>query len=377
MSSDSRSHVVPPAEDATNGTSVSDDDSDNLDAILDQALEDFDNAPPVIPISPVLKATPQQPQLPQFPPLPTPFALSQQQPPPQQQSEQLPQPSPEDIMNMMGEFWKFAAEGAGDEKDNNAQDISAEEKQLLERMDALLKTLVEEAVKEDTSRPQDSQIASSSSPATSSSNTTSTSNNTKPQSSSSTQPQPPTQQSQTPADEIHKNVLETLKMMTQSAQQIEEENQYAGGASSTDAAGLDEASQSLATAFEKLIGGLGSEDSPELEGMFETVINQLMSKDLMYGPMKEACDKYPEWLERNKNNSNIARDQYEKYQQQYTLLQQLVLVYERTPNDSTAIFELMEQISQCGQPPSELVEALGQGQSPDLSNIDPANCSVM
>jgi len=161
-------------------------------------------------------------------------------------------------------------------------------------------------------------------------------------------------------------------MMSQSAQQLEEETPFSAGD-----VGADETSQSIAAAFEKLIGGLGNEDSPELENMFEAVINQLMSKDLMYGPMKEACEKYPEWLQRNKDNSSISRDQYTKYQEQHRLLQQLVCVYERSPSDSSAVFSLMEQISQCGQPPSELVESLGTGEGPDLSNVDPANCSVM
>ena len=67
------------------------------------------------------------------------------------------------------------------------------------------------------------------------------------------------------------------------------------------------------------LGGLPSNFNPDefMDGMME----QLLSKELMYEPMKEVCLKFPNWLSKNKNS--LSEDEYEMRTKQYQCFQQV------------------------------------------------------
>ncbi|EOA22011.1 hypothetical protein CARUB_v10002534mg, partial [Capsella rubella] len=43
---------------------------------------------------------------------------------------------------------------------------------------------------------------------------------------------------------------------------------------------------------------------------------------------------------------------------QYELIKELNLVYEKEPNNSTKIMEIMQKMQECGQPPSDIVQEM-------------------
>ncbi|GLT91070.1 hypothetical protein SLE2022_089790 [Rubroshorea leprosula] len=107
--------------------------------------------------------------------------------------------------------------------------------------------------------------------------------------------------------------------------------------------------------FEELAGG-----SQNMESIVENMMQQLLSKEILHEPMKEIGDRYPKWLEEHKDGLSI--EEYERYSRQYQLIQDLNIVYENEPNNFTKIFNLMQKMQECGQPPNDLVQEL----SPDL-----------
>ncbi|ESQ41748.1 hypothetical protein EUTSA_v10014511mg [Eutrema salsugineum] len=128
--------------------------------------------------------------------------------------------------------------------------------------------------------------------------------------------------------------------------------------------------------FEDLTG------SQDLESIVDTMMQQLLSKDILHEPMKEIGARYPKWLE--EHESSLKKEEYERYSHQYELIKELNLVYENEPNNSTKIMEIMQKMQECGQPPSDIVQEMDPGfdfaslgqMSPDMLESSP-NCCVM
>ncbi|XP_052208777.1 peroxisome biogenesis protein 19-2-like [Diospyros lotus] len=106
--------------------------------------------------------------------------------------------------------------------------------------------------------------------------------------------------------------------------------------------------------FEELAG------SQDMESIVETMMQQLLSKEILHEPMKEIGARYPEWLEEHK--SKLSKDEYERYSHQYELIKELTKVYEAEPGNFNKIVELMQKMQECGQPPNDIVKEL----APDL-----------
>lgn len=88
-------------------------------------------------------------------------------------------------------------------------------------------------------------------------------------------------------------------------------------------------------------------------------MQQLLSKDILYEPMKEIGARYPKWLE--EHEATLNKEEFERYSRQYELIKELNLVYEDEPNNSTKIMEIMQKMQECGQPPSDIVQEMDPG----------------
>ena len=102
-----------------------------------------------------------------------------------------------------------------------------------------------------------------------------------------------------------------------------------------------------------------------MESIVETMMQQLLSKEILYEPMKEIGERYPQWLEEHK--ASLSEEDYERYSHQYGLIKELNGVYENDPNNFTRIVDLMQKMQECGQPPNDIVQELAP--EFDLSNL--------
>lgn len=93
-----------------------------------------------------------------------------------------------------------------------------------------------------------------------------------------------------------------------------------------------------------------------MESIVETMMQQLLSKEILHEPLKEIGEKYPKWLEEHK--ADLKPEEFDRYSRQYQLILRLNDVYENEPDNFQKIMDLMQKMQECGQPPSDIVQDL-------------------
>jgi peroxin-19 len=74
-------------------------------------------------------------------------------------------------------------------------------------------------------------------------------------------------------------------------------------------------------------GGLDGEgNEEEFSKMLMGMMDQLTNKEILYEPMKELNDKFPEWMTKNKDKT--SKDDLERYQEQQGLVKEIVAKFE-------------------------------------------------
>ncbi|XP_039141725.1 peroxisome biogenesis protein 19-2-like [Dioscorea cayenensis subsp. rotundata] len=173
--------------------------------------------------------------------------------------------------------------------------------------------------------------------------------------------------------------LEKLTQQTREAVRGLESATASAGTRGTDADGLQEDETAMVEEFIKKFEELtGSQD---MESIMDTVMQQLLSKDILHEPMKEIGERYPKWLEEHKDG--LSKEEYGRYHQQYELILKLNEAFEHEPDNFNNIVDLMQKMQECGQPPDDIVQELapeldlrnlGGQLSPDM---EPTKCCIM
>ena len=125
----------------------------------------------------------------------------------------------------------------------------------------------------------------------------------------------------------------------------------ASGEQATAAAAANDSEDILAELMKQMqagepLGGEGSEEdfSKMLLGMME----QLTNKEILYEPMKELDDKFPDWIAKNKTKT--AEDDMRRYEEQKIIVREIVAKFEeKTYADSNVadreyIVERMQRV---------------------------------
>lgn len=143
-----------------------------------------------------------------------------------------------------------------------------------------------------------------------------------------------------PAEEsFQETIKKTMERMQTSGQQA------------TAAAAADDSGDILAELMKQMQGsGLEGEGSEEdFSKMLLGMMEQLTNKEILYEPMKELDDKFPEWMEQNK--SKTSKDDLARYEEQRIVVHEIVAKFEeRNYTDSNAadreyIVERMQKVS--------------------------------
>lgn len=99
----------------------------------------------------------------------------------------------------------------------------------------------------------------------------------------------------------------------------------------------------------KQLGGEGGGSEEDFSKMLMGMMEQLTNKEILYEPMKELNDKFPEWLEKNK--AATSAEDLKRYEEQQGLVKEIVAKFEEsTYSDSNAadreyIVERMQKVS--------------------------------
>merc|ERR1711915_805380 len=106
---------------------------------------------------------------------------------------------------------------------------------------------------------------------------------------------------------------------------------------------------------------LGNDDT--LLNTMQTMLSNILSKDILYEPIKSVVCKFPAWLANNRHK--ITAEEFSKYSKQYALMQKVVEIFD-SENDSDdkakkdinfeKRMEIMQELQVLGDPPAELIE---------------------
>ncbi|CAK0785827.1 hypothetical protein CVIRNUC_009039 [Coccomyxa viridis] len=107
------------------------------------------------------------------------------------------------------------------------------------------------------------------------------------------------------------------------------------------------------------LGGPDGDAEGSFASLADTIMQQLLSKDVLYQPMKDIGSKYPTWLATHRES--LPAGEVQRYEAQYRFIQQICALYEEEPNDFGKLFTLIQEMQACGQPPDEIVQDLAPG----------------
>uniref|UniRef100_K3WTV4 Knr4/Smi1-like domain-containing protein n=1 Tax=Globisporangium ultimum (strain ATCC 200006 / CBS 805.95 / DAOM BR144) TaxID=431595 RepID=K3WTV4_GLOUD len=148
-------------------------------------------------------------------------------------------------------------------------------------------------------------------------------------------------------DDVSIGVAKTLQNMAKAAEDME----------GMESAKLEEMGEEMMEEMMKKFESMG--EKSDFQDLVDGMMQQLLSKDVMYDPMKQICERYPEWLA--EKESLLSKEDYERYGKQYQYFQQIIAVYESEPDNFARLSELMQEMQETGQPPSEIVKDLAPG----------------
>ncbi|KAG2102818.1 Pex19 protein [Suillus discolor] len=107
-------------------------------------------------------------------------------------------------------------------------------------------------------------------------------------------------------------------------------------------------SATSADSLEALLSQFRDDDEEEMQGVLESMIGQLMGKDVLYEPLKELLDKFLVYLKANATTS--TSDDKSRYDAQIICMKQLLKIFESKDyaddNDKTRmkIVDLMGEV---------------------------------
>ncbi|KAI8922051.1 Pex19 protein [Powellomyces hirtus] len=154
-------------------------------------------------------------------------------------------------------------------------------------------------------------------------------------------------------------VAQTMKKLRTSSNQVEQQVADDAKMASLTGGMSEEAMEQM---MKELEGMLGSGD---FENVFGGLMEQLMSRELLYEPMKDLASKYPQWLEANQHK--LSKEEIEKYTAQHGYVKEIVRIYDASPTpeaseeDQKIVADLMQKMQECGNPPEEILQELAPG----------------
>ncbi|EGN94538.1 hypothetical protein SERLA73DRAFT_188497 [Serpula lacrymans var. lacrymans S7.3] len=161
-----------------------------------------------------------------------------------------------------------------------------------------------------------------------------------------------------PADDYQARIRATMNKLKESESTL---NQSQNQASSDPLEAL------LAQLGQGGLEGLGEGEGGEeqLQGMLETMMGQLMSKDVLYEPLKELSDKFPAYL--TKNAATLSASDKSRYEAQVSCIERLLVIFDApgykddNKEKKEEVLHAMSELQSHGSPPEDLMGPLPPG----------------
>ena len=120
-------------------------------------------------------------------------------------------------------------------------------------------------------------------------------------------------------------------------------------------------------------GGGGGGVLPDIMPLVTNMMQNLLSKDILFPALKDLVERYPAWLQANRDT--LSPEDVQRYEKQLQLMRHVCVEFEaESPEDSEStrkerfqrILATMQEMQECGSPPQDLVGGLPDGAPPEL-----------
>ncbi|XP_069565051.1 peroxisomal biogenesis factor 19 [Brachyistius frenatus] len=132
----------------------------------------------------------------------------------------------------------------------------------------------------------------------------------------------------------------------------------------------------------KALEGLGLEEGGEGGGeegnilpIMQSIMQNLLSKEVLYPSLKEITTKYPDWLQTNR--SSLSPEDQNRYEQQAHIMADICRLFEKEDEAAAdkegtfeSIMDLMQKLQDLGQPPKELAGDAPPGFNFDMESLN-------
>ncbi|KJA18282.1 hypothetical protein HYPSUDRAFT_45460 [Hypholoma sublateritium FD-334 SS-4] len=169
-------------------------------------------------------------------------------------------------------------------------------------------------------------------------------------------------------------IKQAMNKMKENEAKIQGSGAPPGGAPSAES--LDAILQSLGD----LGLGEGGDEDAELAGFLETMMGQLMSKEVLYEPLKELADGFPTYLE--KPPAPLSTEDRTRYENQFACVKKVIAIFEASTYDdanaecSKQVVDLMGEMQSYGTPPTELMGVLPPGLEGAGLGLGDKDCTI-
>ncbi|KNZ55378.1 hypothetical protein VP01_269g8 [Puccinia sorghi] len=151
---------------------------------------------------------------------------------------------------------------------------------------------------------------------------------------------------------------------------------------------VGEEDEKLSALFEKMMGGEnGLPDENQLQTILQSFMEELMSKEIMYEPLKDMNRLFPDWIKENR--SNLSPEDLQRYETQSEIIQQVLQKFE-DPNWDTEekaggdkfaanqkqVIDLLTKMQDCGPPPKEILGDMPAGVFGEDGLPNPEQCVI-
>ncbi|KAF9044164.1 Pex19 protein family-domain-containing protein [Panaeolus papilionaceus] len=175
-----------------------------------------------------------------------------------------------------------------------------------------------------------------------------------------------------PAGDFQTRIKQTMEKLKQSESKLKDAS-GAGTSGDPSMADLDN--------LMKTLGDLGLDgDDPEFGGFLEGLMGQLLTKEVLYEPLKELSTSFPGYLE--KNAATLSQEDKTRYEQQRVCVAKILAVFDRPSYTDTnagaskEIMDLMSEMQTYGSPPAEIMGDLPPGFDGSMPNLNDENCVI-
>ncbi|XP_041088454.1 peroxisomal biogenesis factor 19 [Polyodon spathula] len=118
-------------------------------------------------------------------------------------------------------------------------------------------------------------------------------------------------------------------------------------------------------------GGEGGGEDANILPIMQSIMQNLLSKEVLYPSLKEITEKYPDWL--SCHRESLPPGEFQRFEEQHRLMGEICRQFESEGGEQSqfeSVLDLMQKLQDLGHPPKELAGETPPGLNFDLDGLN-------